>query len=529
MRKACWTLIFAAFAAPASANFGPDYFADAVAEPAPAEELDGIVVEHETLAIDLRPVADGRPAVVDVRYRLRNDGTPLSLPLIFVSPDMQAGRVKLDGADVSVDVVPCDDEASYRWRPPDKAPAIGGGFHAFHWLSGRWCQERERGAYAGLRFRADVPSGSHDLTVTYRVDPRLADTGEIWPERQIGYILSPARSWRSFGTLEVRIDVPRGWDAATAPLLSRAGDVLNGRFQGLPADALMIVVRAPIPWWTPLVDALPSTVPAAGLVFVTVILWLMVRRWRRRESAAAFLAGGKILLLAAALAIALLGIVPLVLGERLAPPGASASWRAKAVRLPQELATLVVPFTLIAGAVFLGVGVSRRLRSLSAQADSTTTDAARLDNDNAGATPQPPAGHPPAFPAPEAPADSGEDLPRVLVFLALIVVCGILAFLALGAGAAALFAVVGTAFGEAAASRARRIGRPSAASALLTAAVLQAAVGAVLVARIALDPRTLWLSDLLDIVPAGLVTAALAAVAVAEARLRMPGPPSPGR
>jgi hypothetical protein len=47
--------------------------------------------------------------------------------------------------------------------------------------------------------------------------------------------------------LDVTVHLPDGWQALSTPPLEREGATLRGSFTGLPADALLLATRAPLP------------------------------------------------------------------------------------------------------------------------------------------------------------------------------------------------------------------------------------------------------------------------------------------
>jgi hypothetical protein len=233
---------------------------DALGEPAGG--LRSVFVEHETLRMDLRPLADGKPAVVEATYRTRNDGAARTLRLLFVADGLRgAGEVWLDGRPVpSRRVSPGPLPAS--WRAPGETPALDSGTLAY--------EAKHAGA---LAFQLPLAAGRHAIRVRYPAQASVFQTSGLMPVWQLGYVLAPAREWGGFGRLDVRVELPRGWSAAASPSLRREGDALVGSWRGIPADALALSAQAPAPraGWR---YALWAAFCAAGL-------WLCVRggRW----------------------------------------------------------------------------------------------------------------------------------------------------------------------------------------------------------------------------------------------------------
>ena len=202
----------------------------------PAGGLGSVVVEHERLTMDLRPLAKGRPAVVEAAYRTRNDGAARTLRLLFVADGLRgAGEVWLDGRPVATRrVAPGPLPAS--WRAPPETPALDGGTLMY--------EAKHAGA---LAFQVPLAAGRHEIRVRYPAQASVFQTSGLMPVWQLGYVLAPAREWGGFGRLDVRVELPRGWSAAATPALRRDGDALVGSWRGIPADALALSAQAPAP------------------------------------------------------------------------------------------------------------------------------------------------------------------------------------------------------------------------------------------------------------------------------------------
>jgi len=237
-RFVCAALVAAVCASAASANMGPPWIGGrVVAEP---DGMKGVRVLHESLVIDLRPVAGGEFAHVEATYRFRNDGPARQLQLLFATGanEIAGFAVALDGAPVpsaARDV----GELPQSWQPPKTTP----GLHGY---------APEYGPKLGARdlqtvgFALAVAPGEHTVRVTYRAPASKNLTGYPVAYQQFAYVLAPAKSWEGFDKLDVTVHVPEGWAAATEPALTRDGDTLRGTFDSIPADALALTLQAPI-------------------------------------------------------------------------------------------------------------------------------------------------------------------------------------------------------------------------------------------------------------------------------------------
>lgn len=209
---------------------------DPVGEPSGA--LWQIEVLHEQLRLDLRPFEARQPAIVEATYRVRNSAGPAAVDLVFVAPGLTSGSVALDGRVLPaqpVERLVLPDE----WSAPNATPGFDGRDMLYE-------VRTSAGAAAGLAFQAVIPPGEHEVRVQYSVRPG-ENHWSVYRAYQLGYVLAPARSWGGFGTLDLEVHVPSGWEVASTLPLQRTGDVLAARFQGIPADTLGLTVRHPVP------------------------------------------------------------------------------------------------------------------------------------------------------------------------------------------------------------------------------------------------------------------------------------------
>jgi hypothetical protein len=229
----------------------------------------GIEILHEQLSIDMAPLQHGQPVHVAATYQLQNHGSPRELELLFVSGsehmmDFQArlGNHPLESRLANLDDVPPS------WRPPSETPGFSGKDDL------AYLRRRSYLAATQRLLSVIIPAGRSELEVRY--DAEAARTfqmggGTDW---QFAYVLSPARDWDGFGGLDLTITIPEGWKAASRPLLTPGGNTLSAHFPRLPADALALTLRGPIPPTYHLVEA--GSYILLGLACVTG--WIACRR-----------------------------------------------------------------------------------------------------------------------------------------------------------------------------------------------------------------------------------------------------------
>ncbi|CAN5905347.1 hypothetical protein BH11MYX2_BH11MYX2_17420 [soil metagenome] len=276
-RQWCGTLLTGTFAvlacsATAYANAAQSHFSgDQAAEP---NGLRDVAIEHEALSFDLRSLEHGNwgPHAIPVSatYRIVNHGDAVIVPIVFASgtvvPD--AFHVTFDRMAIPATHLTAEQAATIppAWSPPAN--------------DGRRQEIMEGGSAA---FTLTIPPGPHELAVSYAAQVDWGyngGTGTI--VYRVGYILAPAREWKSFGTLDATVDVPAGWRATASISLVRTNDTLRGHFDKLPADTIEISTQAPVPrLWGVLQIALP--VLGLLVLFGGGFGLYQVGRWRGKK------------------------------------------------------------------------------------------------------------------------------------------------------------------------------------------------------------------------------------------------------
>ena len=224
----------------ARANIGPPSFGgQIVADPI---GVIGIAITHETLTIDLRPLATNDFAQVEALYHLHNGGAERTLELLFASGSANVTDFQVWlGAEPIPSRPTKETKLPASWQPPNQTPGLSDG-NGLNYLS---YGSKE---VTPVGFTVTVPPGSHDLRVRYTAEASTHLNGYPTVYRQFAYVLSPARAWSNFGGLDVTIHIPENWRAASAPTLARKGDTLKGDFAKLPADAIALTLQKPEGW-----------------------------------------------------------------------------------------------------------------------------------------------------------------------------------------------------------------------------------------------------------------------------------------
>ncbi|HKB05554.1 MAG TPA: hypothetical protein VKD90_25240 [Gemmataceae bacterium] len=253
----CAVAALLAFPAVIRANVGPPASGGQLtAEPVGIKD---VAIERETLSIDLRPLAERGRAKVEAVYHLYNHGAERTLDLLFASgsADVADFRVWLDDRPVA-SAPAANATLPESWKAPTQTPGIGGGRVLNYPLY------RAR-PISPIAFVVTIPAGRHTLKVAYAADAGEHLDGYPTVYQQFAYVLAPARSWAGFGGLDVTVQLPAGWHAASAPELSRDGDTLTGHFSDIPADSIALTIQAPagLAYWSAVFGSIGLLVVAA--------------------------------------------------------------------------------------------------------------------------------------------------------------------------------------------------------------------------------------------------------------------------
>lgn len=198
-----------------------------------ATGISAVTITREELTIDLRPAEKVEPASVRVVYHLDNPGETKTLDLVFISGSMLTTfEPTLDGKPLEYKTSTPAEQAT-PWKGPTSTPDFDGGEVGYH------------PEVQPVGFHMVLPTGTHDLVITYRAHMGGWHHKEPTLKRQFVYILAPARTWGGFGGLDLTVKVPPRWRAAASLPLTRTGDTLTGSFPTIPADSLGITVQAP--------------------------------------------------------------------------------------------------------------------------------------------------------------------------------------------------------------------------------------------------------------------------------------------
>jgi len=311
-------------------------------------------IVHEDLFIKIDPNFEF--ADVQVKYHINSSEDGVQIPFLFYASEyFNSFSVKIDGRAVQTKDIPFDLKISETTKFKDFAYFFEGK-SSEHYRTALAENLGKNGFYIYspdmLYFETDISKGTHLIEVSYKAKKWIDGLDEI-NKYSFRYALSPAKYWKSFGTLDVIIDASE----FESPLSTNLGHPIEGNidaigkwhFDSLPEELVQIEY---IPKVSPIAEFLLS-IGAGRLACLTglllaIIHFIFLRRYRKRNPSQ----GLSLSLVIGALLIPFIflmsigyydGFIELFIGQHASQKGGSAF-----------MAIIVYPyFLVIYGAFFL--------------------------------------------------------------------------------------------------------------------------------------------------------------------------------
>jgi len=283
-------LISLASARTAHANMARSFWPGDKHGPLMAEGPTDVRVDSEELSFKL--TADLSAADVTATYHMTNGGAAASsgeVAFVHVIGEEMKGdpqellppRITVDGAAVEFRAITDPDQQAARSSTWTKLPNQGLGW---------------------LVFTLDFAPGQKrvvEVRYPHVASRELAE--HVNPSFTYQYLLSPAKSWASFGALRLRVQVPAQTELLSSTIaLQRNGDVYQADLTGLPEGELMFEVSSQRGLWLGM-SSFSSYLRLVALVLALItvpLAWFGGRSWRRArpEKATAWMVIGMALL-----------------------------------------------------------------------------------------------------------------------------------------------------------------------------------------------------------------------------------------
>lgn len=176
---------------------------------------------------------------VEAIYLLESPKLFENLELVFVIvSEFQNFRLFLDDAEIKTTIIDNKEFAGREtWKKPEKTP----------YEDRELMYNPQNSQLKSTRFKLTLSPGKHRLRAVYRANPTVYKNIGVMKGWQFAYSLAPARDWKSFGKLNVKMIVPENWRSFSNLEFNKTPDGLTAQFDKLPADFLAVTLQAPIP------------------------------------------------------------------------------------------------------------------------------------------------------------------------------------------------------------------------------------------------------------------------------------------
>jgi len=208
-----------------------------------------VAIRYEKIVII--PDAEFKTAEFKIEYHITSDKDGINIPLLFYASEFKSDfRVWVDDEEIGLIAIP----AIYETVEGTQFDDFG---YLFKDYEGRPTNVVEindypnRGLYVKLEelkyFKTDLLAGDHIIRVEYSANQWLDESD--WLKRyHFRYCLSPAKYWKSFGTLDITVDA-RAYDNTFYSNLGEptSGDlssIAHWNFTSLPAEVFEISHQA---------------------------------------------------------------------------------------------------------------------------------------------------------------------------------------------------------------------------------------------------------------------------------------------
>lgn len=242
--------------------------------------------------INLKIDKDFRTAFYQIEYFIRTDTAGRQIPLLFHAQDYKGDfKIWVDNQEVKL----LDIHSEYKTTANSPFEKFSNNFRkpsregepetvVIYW------QQNSGFVYnlSDLKyFETDLIKGEHLIRVEYTANV-WTDISDWVKEYSFRYSLSPAKNWKSFGSLEITLDASDFKSSLTTNL----GQQTNGRldsisvwnFSKLPADYFEIIYKPEI---SAFAKALIAISPFGLTLFFTLLIaflhYISIKRYRKSE------------------------------------------------------------------------------------------------------------------------------------------------------------------------------------------------------------------------------------------------------
>jgi hypothetical protein len=231
-----------------------------------------VTILHEQIVIT--PDTDLRTTHFDVVYHIEALKEGKQIPLLFYASHYRDNfKVWVDGKEIPLQEVPAN------YADLDGDNTLSDFSNLYHHLNEEVKTREDNTTTIKLSdlkfFEVNLSKGKHSIRVVY-VASAWSDLRKWVAESRFNYALSPARYWKSFGSLEVILDnskINSPFETNLGiPKINNPNGISRWEFKGIPVNVMEISYKPEVP---PLAETLIAISPFGLMLIFSAILVLL--------------------------------------------------------------------------------------------------------------------------------------------------------------------------------------------------------------------------------------------------------------
>lgn len=244
--------------------------------------------------IHLKVDKDFKTAFYQVEYHIKTEIAGKQIPLLFLAKDYKGDfTVWVDDQEVKLLDIP----EEYKTTAKTPFERFSGSFEqAYHEGESETVEiswQKDRGFSYRLNdlkyFETDLAKGEHKVRVEYTADV-WTDVSDWVKEYSFRYSLSPAKYWKSFGSLEITIDASDSHSNVTTNLgkafQGNPDSIAVWKFSKLPGDFIIVSTKPQISRFADAMIAIdPFGLTVIFALLISLLHLLGIIKYRRSKPA----------------------------------------------------------------------------------------------------------------------------------------------------------------------------------------------------------------------------------------------------
>lgn len=235
---------------------------------------------------------DFQKARFEIEYHIYSGSDKVKIPLLFHASGYRGDfRVRIDSSELVLTEIPAEYliNDSLTYNDFSESFVSDSSDDNFGKVYIKWSEES--GSYYSLNelkyFETSVSKGEHTIIIEYTADA-WSDRSDWIKEFYFLYSLSPAKSWKSFDSLEIQLK-PENPEAVFTTNLGNPSEISDNsvyvwRFAGLPSDIIKIDYIPEVSLFSKLLLYLePFGLTLIFTGIISLIHFLLIRSYRKNN------------------------------------------------------------------------------------------------------------------------------------------------------------------------------------------------------------------------------------------------------